>query len=187
MDKYEGHDAVDKLVDLAEKTNHHIPYESTRELHGLVDNWAQKYQQADTFPPIIGYFITTFFFVISLYLLIFQHHIYEEEPMMYAFFGIATFMAVLLYFYMPLFTLYVMLGGKEEIVYVVEVTESDVNSTTINGHTTYASKIVLRTAFGEEFYYELGRKKPARDFQKGDEIPIKVRGKFYKPIERMYR
>lgn len=187
MDRDKGHEIADKIEQLYNDTGHYISSDEVRQMHGLVDNWSQKYQQADTFPPIIGIIISTFFFGISMYLLIFQHQIYEDEPGMYVFLGISAFMFVLVYFYMPITTLYVLIGGEEQTVRVVCVTESDVNSTTINGRTTYATKIVLSTCGGEEFYYELGRKKPAREFREGEPIKIKVHGKFYKPMERLYK
>ena len=184
------HEDIDNFVNAVESVTDVNMDESTVEtLHGCLDHIHQVYQQADAYPPIMFYVVSMLFFGMSIGFFVFAKSIiYDKSPGMYLFMGFSAFFWFVIWCIPPLLTLYVNTGDyRYETVRIIGLADSSVNSTTVNGHTTFAERIILENMEGQQFSYELGRKKPARKFCEGEMIKIRVRGKYWLPVDRLYK
>ena len=185
---YEDHcaDAADEAAkyrgEFYNRTNRQV---GERELHGMIESYGTL-RQSVYHPPILGYLITGLFAGLSVYFIKFNPGAISDSPVKYIFYGFSFFLFTLTWLMNTIFRIYMLFGGEEKIAIVDSIGESNTNSTTLNNRTKWQPRLTLHLLNGEQFYYEFRWRKP-KELKPGDEVPIIVKGKMYKPVEKLYK
>ncbi len=139
-------------------------------------------KQIEQHIPIMFYIVFGFMFIAGWFAFFKTEH---YEMLYFALF--ATFLFSIVYF-LPLGLKLYMAIGLHEYSYAIvdELGDSKLNYKTRNGRVIPYPCLYMHLPNGEHICYEFGNKKPCREFYKGERIEVKLKGSFFKPVEKLY-